>query len=76
MTKIEFDVCKDFADLFLFFFSALTGSSVLLQRAISSEVATHLSAAWTPPFLKEKGIRSRAKLPGWQREVLTFENLK
>ncbi|GFS10073.1 coiled-coil domain-containing protein 22-like protein [Elysia marginata] len=44
------------------------GSSILLQRAISTEVATQLSAAWTPPFLKDKGIRSRAKPPGWQRE--------
>ncbi|RUS87267.1 hypothetical protein EGW08_004947 [Elysia chlorotica] len=44
------------------------GSSVLLQRAISSELASQLASAWTPPFLKEKGIRTRAKLPGWQRE--------
>ncbi|GFO47538.1 coiled-coil domain-containing protein 22 homolog [Plakobranchus ocellatus] len=44
------------------------GSSVLLRRAISIEIGTQLAAAWTPPFLKKKGIRSRTKPPGWQRE--------
>ncbi|XP_059146122.1 coiled-coil domain-containing protein 22 homolog [Physella acuta] len=44
------------------------GASVLLHRAISTELACQLSMAWTPPFLKNKSIRLRSKPPGWQRE--------
>ncbi|CAL1536601.1 unnamed protein product [Lymnaea stagnalis] len=44
------------------------GASVLLLRAISTELSHQLSLAWSPPFLKDRGIRIRSKAPGWQRE--------
>ncbi|BFZ14968.1 hypothetical protein BsWGS_18007 [Bradybaena similaris] len=44
------------------------GSSVLLHQAISTELAYQLSLAWLPPYLKDKGIRTRTRPPGWQRE--------
>ncbi|XP_055894092.1 coiled-coil domain-containing protein 22 homolog [Biomphalaria glabrata] len=44
------------------------GASVLLQRAISTEINTQLSMAWLPSFLKDKGVRTRSKPPGWQIE--------
>ncbi|KAH9495231.1 hypothetical protein Btru_015787 [Bulinus truncatus] len=44
------------------------GASVLLQRAISTELSTQLSMAWVPSFLKEDGVRNRSKPPGWQIE--------
>ncbi|KAK0062211.1 coiled-coil domain-containing protein 22 [Biomphalaria pfeifferi] len=44
------------------------GASVLLQRAISTEINTQLSMAWLPSFLKDKGVRNRSKPPGWQIE--------
>ncbi|XP_012945251.1 coiled-coil domain-containing protein 22 homolog [Aplysia californica] len=44
------------------------GASVLLHRAICTELSNQLSASWTPTFMKDRGIRSRSKPPGWQRE--------
>ncbi|CAG5126194.1 unnamed protein product [Candidula unifasciata] len=44
------------------------GSSVLLHRAISTELGYQLSLAWLPPYLKDKGVRTRTRPPGWQRE--------
>ncbi|XP_025085148.1 coiled-coil domain-containing protein 22 homolog [Pomacea canaliculata] len=44
------------------------GSSVLLHRAVSSEIDAQLGLPWLPTYLKQQGIRIRSKLPGWHRE--------
>lgn len=47
----------------------VSGSSVLLHRAVSSEIDAQLGLPWLPTYLKQQGIRIRSKLPGWHREV-------
>ena len=46
---------------------------MLLHRAIATELGAQLSGAWTPPFMKDRGVRHRAK--GWHREVSEWESL-
>ncbi|KAK7097262.1 coiled-coil domain-containing protein 22 homolog [Littorina saxatilis] len=44
------------------------GSSVMLHRAISTELGAQLALPWVPTFLKDRGLRNRTKQPGWHRE--------
>ncbi|KAL8579947.1 hypothetical protein ACOMHN_060248 [Nucella lapillus] len=44
------------------------GSSVMLHRAICTELGSQLSLPWVPPYLKDRGLRRRTKPPGWHRE--------
>ncbi|XP_076446485.1 coiled-coil domain-containing protein 22 homolog [Babylonia areolata] len=44
------------------------GASVLMHRAICMELGSQLSLPWVPPYLKNKGLRTRTKPPGWHRE--------
>jgi hypothetical protein len=45
------------------------GASVLLHRNMATEIGAQLSLPWVPPYLKNKGIRTRTHPPGWHKEV-------
>ena len=56
-----------------FFFSNLTGSSVMMHRRISAELSKRLKRPWTPSFCKKDNIGwSGTKPRVWHREVCVY----
>lgn len=56
-----------------FFFSNLTGSSVMMHRRISAELSKRLKRPWTPSFCKKDNIGWSGTKPRiWHREVCVY----